>query len=80
MMISNSGCPIDISLNDVQTPGDGLFLLLKTLANMVPTKLINASYSYLSKLKRLSEPLLRLLSHLFSKENQLKLFIDKGGL
>ena len=80
MVISNNGFPIDISLSDIQTPGDGLFLMLKTMANIVPLKLIDASYSYLNKLKRLSEPLLWLLSHLLSNEYQLRLFIDKGGL
>jgi len=85
MVISNSGYPIELTLEDVQTPGDGLFLLLKSLSKE-PLKLIEPLFSYLSKFKRLSEPLLWFCSNLLaqhsdtSSTNVVKSFIERGGL
>lgn len=79
MVISNSGYPIELTLDDIQTPGDGLFLLLKCIATM-PLKLVEPSFSYLSKIKRLSEPLLWFFVNLFSQEHVVRAFIDRGGI
>lgn len=79
MVISNAGYPIELTVDDIQTPGDGLFLLLKCIASM-PLKLIEPAFSYLSKIKRLSEPLLWFLGQLFAQENVVRAFIDRGGL
>lgn len=79
MVISNSGYPIELTLDDIQTPGDGLFLLLKCIATM-PLKLIEPAFSYLSKIKRLSEPLLWFFAQLFAQEQVVRAFIDRGGL
>lgn len=78
MVISNSGYPIELTVDDIQTPGDGLFLLLKSIASM-PIKLVEPSFNYLSKIKRLSEPLLWFFSNLFSNESVIKTFLDRGG-
>lgn len=80
MVISNSGYPIELTLDDIQTPGDGLFLLLKSICNSTPLKLVDSSFSYLSKIKRLSEPLLWLFAGLFLHENVIKAFLDKNGI
>jgi baculoviral IAP repeat-containing protein 6 (apollon) len=83
MVISNSGYPIELTLEDVQTPGDGLFLLLKSLSKE-PLKLIEPLFSYLSKFKRLSEPLLWFCSNLLAQHGEtaavVKSFIERGGL
>ena len=80
MVISNSGYPIELTLEDVQTPGDGLFLLLKSLSKE-PIKLIEPLFSYLNKFKRLSEPLLWFCSNLLTNnETVLKSFIERGGI
>lgn len=79
MVISNSSYPIDLNIEDIQTPGDGIFLLLKSIA-VTPIKLVQSSYNYLSKIKRLSEPLLWFFAALFANEQVIKDFIEKGGL
>lgn len=79
MVISNSSYPIDLNIEDIQTPGDGIFLLLKSIA-VTPIKLVQSSYNYLSKIKRLSEPLLWFFAALFANEQVIKDFIQKGGL
>ena len=79
MVISNSGYPIELTLDDVQTPGDGLFLLLKSLTKE-PLKLIEPLYNYLSKFKRLSEPLLWFCANLFAHDLVVKSFIERGGI
>lgn len=79
MVISNSSYPIDLNIEDIQTPGDGIFLLLKSIA-VTPIKLVQSSYNYLSKIKRLSEPLLWFFAALFANEQVVKDFIEKGGL
>ena len=80
MVISNSGYPVELTLDDIQTPGDGLFLLLKALAKE-PAKLIEPLFGYLAKLKRLSEPLLWFCADLFaSDERVVKSFVGRGGI
>ncbi len=79
MVISNSSYPIELNLEDIQTPGDGLFLLLKYISSM-PVKLVTPSYNYLNKIKRLSEPLLWFFSALFSNEDAVNYFINLGGV
>ena len=80
MVISNSNYPVEITLEDVQTPGDGVYLLLKAISNANSSKLVSPVYNYLSKVKRLSEPLLWLFSGMFSNEPVLREFIDRGGV
>jgi len=80
MVISNSSYPIELNLEDIQTPGDGLFLLLKYVSSTTPVKLVMPSYSYLNKIKRLSEPLLWFFSALFSNEEAVNCFINMGGV
>ena len=79
MVISNSGYPIELSLDDIQTPGDGLFLLLKSLTKE-PLKLMEPLLSYLSKFKRLSEPLLWFCTSLFAHESVVRSFMERGGI
>lgn len=79
MVISNSCYPIDLNLEDIQTPGDGLFLLLKSIA-ITPLKLVQSSFDYLNKIKRLSEPLLWFFSALFANEQVIRDFVQKGGI
>ena len=80
MVISNSGYPIEIGLDDIQTPGDGLFLLLKSIVGSVPLKLVEPASNYLQKIKRLSEPLLWLFSFMFQNESVIKTFIENNGI
>ncbi len=79
MVISNSCHPIDLSADDIQTPGDGLFLLLKSIAGQ-PLHLVQPTFSYLSKIKRLSEPLLWFFAALFANEQVLTEFVQKKGI
>ena len=80
MVISNSNYPIEITLDDVQTPGDGVYLLLKSISAANLNKLVASAQSYLSKVKRLSEPLLWLFASMFSNESVLREFIERGGV
>jgi hypothetical protein len=66
MVICNSSYVVDINLNDMRTPGDYLFVLLKTIAGYEPAKLTDSIYNYLFRLKRLSEPFIWLLTYLFN--------------
>ena len=79
MVISNSGYPIELSLDDIQTSGDGLFVLLKSIIKE-PLKLVDPLFNYLNKIKRLSEPLLWFFSSLFANEVVVRAFIEKGGI
>ncbi len=79
MVISNSCHPIDLSLDDIHTPGDGLFLLLKSVAAR-PLHLVAPAFSYLAKVKRLSEPLLWLFAALFANEQVLVEFVQRKGI
>jgi hypothetical protein len=80
MVISNSGYPIELGLDDIQTSGDGLFVLLKCIVQKEPLKLVDPLFSYLNKIKRLSEPLLWFFSSLFTHESVVKSFVQKGGI
>ena len=66
MVISNSGYPIELTIQDIRTSGDGLFLLLKTIGNFAPLRLVEPCFAYFCKIRRLSEPLLWLLAGLFN--------------
>lgn len=77
MVISNSGYPIEFTQDDIRTSGDGLFLLLKTIGQKIPGRLVEPCFAYLNKIKRLSEPLLWFLSSLFVDERFSQSFIIK---
>jgi hypothetical protein len=77
MVISNSGYPIELTVSDVRTSGDGLFLLLKTIGACAPLRLVEPCYAYLAKIRRLSEPLLWLLAGLFNDARFVDAFIHK---
>jgi baculoviral IAP repeat-containing protein 6 len=79
MVISNSCYPIELTLDDIQTSGDALFLLLKSIS-ATPLKLVNSSWSYLNKMKRLSEPLLWFFASFLSHEQVIRDFIQKNGI